>query len=481
MQQRISVVIPALNEATHIGACLSALLPQAQAHGAEVIVVDNNSTDETASIARSYGVCVITEPRVGVVFAMNAGYSIAQGDIIAATDADTIVSHHWLDRIVQNFADPSVVACVGPAYFDRLWWLNCITRTGIYRELRGANMAVRREAFRRVGGFDETVNLATEIHLHDKLKKIGRVVYDRKQTVLTSSRRFRAEPVRQILWHVSNRVHMLLFRKPLFWHFSEIRSDEAELQRRSKQRWWAAGITATLVLTAYYAAWPQSTVFGQILVRDDTKQKMVALTFDDGPNGQATRAMVDILAARHVPATFFMVGRSVAADPTTTKYVTDHGFSIGNHTWDHSFRIPVMSPNGIARELARTSTVIQKTTSITPEFFRPPHGYRSPQLLYEAHREHLRAVDWSVDPQDYNTGNADTITQRVLSSVKPGSIILLHDGLQDGLKVKTLHNREGTIAALPQILDGLQKKGYTIVPLAKLAAKDTHEGTPAEQ
>jgi len=192
------------------------------------------------------------------------------------------------------------------------------------------------------------------------------------------------------------------------------------------------------------------------------------LTFDDGPNGQATRQIVDILKSKNVPATFFEVGRSIAADPSTSAYVSNAGFPIENHSWDHSFSLPVMSPSHIRRELTQTSEEIRVVAHQQPTMFRPPHGLRSPQLLYEVEQQHLRVVNWNLDPEDYNTGDPATIINRVVNHVHHGSIILLHDGLQDGIHAVELHDRAGDIAALPELIDQVRAKGYTFVSLTKV-------------
>jgi peptidoglycan/xylan/chitin deacetylase (PgdA/CDA1 family) len=202
-----------------------------------------------------------------------------------------------------------------------------------------------------------------------------------------------------------------------------------------------------------------------------TDNKVVALTFDDGPNGAATRAIVDILTREQVPATFFEVGRSVAADPATAAYVASHGFTIGNHSWGHSYLLPIELPHNLREELARTSATIVAATGTAPQYFRPPHGVRSPFLLDEVSDAGMRTVDWSVDPQDYFSNDAKTIASRVVRRVRPGSIILLHDGLQDGPRAKALQARSATMAALPTIIHDLRARGYQFVSLHDLATQ----------
>lgn len=199
--------------------------------------------------------------------------------------------------------------------------------------------------------------------------------------------------------------------------------------------------------------------------------QLITLTFDDGPNGLATRQIVDILVAKKVPATFFQVGRSVAADPATAKYVVDHGFAIGHHSWTHSYWLPFKRPMSLAKEFTMTTQAIQAASGADLQYFRPPHGWCSPGLLWTMARFNLQVMGWSIDPRDYFTGDAQKIIHRTLHQAADGGIVLLHDGLQDGPMKHRLAGRQGTIKALPTIIDGLRQKGFTLVSLEELLAK----------
>jgi peptidoglycan/xylan/chitin deacetylase (PgdA/CDA1 family) len=307
--------------------------------------------------------------------------------------------------------------------------------------------------------------------LSKKLRAHGKILYDRTLPVTTSSRRYQAQPVRQVLRYTANYIWLMLFRRPLVWNFSAVRESEERLRVRGRWRNVQAGTLATTLLAAYLFLWPRSSDFGRVMSVVNTREKVVALTFDDGPNGAATRAIVDILQREHVPATFFEVGRSVAADPATARYVVDHGFTIGNHSWDHSYFLPLELRGPMNREISRTSDAIVAATGEKPVYFRPPHGMRSPLLLRSVGAAGMRTVDWSVDPEDYVWGNPARITSRVRRHVRPGSIVLLHDGLQDGPRARALSSRSATIAALPGIIHDLRSEGYTFVSLQTLAGE----------
>lgn len=470
---RVSVVIPAFNEEELLPRCLAALADQARALGAEIVVVDNDSTDRTAEIARGFGATVVHEPRRGYVFALARGTSAAAGDVIAVTDADSMVGPEWLAGILAALEDPGVAGVTGPVAYEGSNYLTWCAKS-MPHELWGANMAFRRADLEAVGGIDMDVNLGADIHLNAQMKQRGRIVFDRRVVVTTSSRRFVAQPVRQSVLFTVNYFWLKIFGKSLFWGFAAIRESAPALAVRARRRRAALGVSVASLVALYLSVAPGSSVFGEV-VRPHVDRKLVALTFDDGPNGAATRAIVDILSREGVAATFFEIGDRVAADPATARYVAEHGFPIGNHSWDHSFLLPTRGAPRVEREIVSTSAAIKDATGVAPRYFRPPHGWRSPQLLVAARHEHLKLVEWSVDPVDYLTSDPRRIADRVVRRARPGSIVLLHDGLEDGFRVKGRRGREGTIAALPVIIAELRHEGYTFVTLEELLAEQAAE------
>lgn len=200
---RISIVIPVYNEADRLEACLQAIARQTVVPY-QVIVVDNNSTDDTADVARRFGfVTLLSEPRQGVVHARNRGFGAARGDIIARIDADTVLPPHWLAKVRRIFRSPDVSAVSGaPHYYDfplaRLAdAIDMPLRAHLARRLKdnnflwGANMAVRRKDWLTVRGSlcaDNGMHEDFDLGLH--LQEAGfKVVYDHKLTAWVSSRR----------------------------------------------------------------------------------------------------------------------------------------------------------------------------------------------------------------------------------------------------------------------------------------------------
>jgi glycosyltransferase involved in cell wall biosynthesis len=199
----ISIVIPAHNEEQFLSETLRAIKTQTYKNF-EVIVVDNNSTDATAQIAKAYGARVISESIKGVAAARQAGFMAAKGSIIASTDADTIVPHNWLSRISEKFESrPDIVAYGGlyslysgplsarMAFPDIAYLAWCIHRlTSGSWSLPGSNMAVRADAFKSIGGFNLGKDVMEDMDISRRLAKIGSVVLDHGHLVKTSGRRY---------------------------------------------------------------------------------------------------------------------------------------------------------------------------------------------------------------------------------------------------------------------------------------------------
>jgi peptidoglycan-N-acetylglucosamine deacetylase len=180
----------------------------------------------------------------------------------------------------------------------------------------------------------------------------------------------------------------------------------------------------------------------------------VALTFDDGPWPGATRKILQVLKRFDAPATFFEVGRQVAAHPGVVQMVAAAGDEIGNHTFDHPLTLQHHPAPQVAAEMWRTTNALAED-GVRPTLFRPPGGWYDDALIQEARRQHMRVVLWDVDPKDWEPSvSAREIAHNVLSIAHAGSIILLHDGGGDAAH---------TVAALPKIIRGLRDRGLQFV------------------
>ncbi|MEX0834330.1 MAG: polysaccharide deacetylase family protein [Actinomycetota bacterium] len=184
----------------------------------------------------------------------------------------------------------------------------------------------------------------------------------------------------------------------------------------------------------------------------------VALTFDDGPNPPYTNQILKTLKRFHVDATFFVIGYLVDRHPGLVKKTERAGHAVQNHSWDHPLNPPLaeLDQRLVEGQLERTSDALDKV-GITPTLFRPPGGSYDGTVVQVAHGMGMRTVIWTVDPHDYfDETSKDEIVKRVLNQVRPGSIVLLHDG--GG-------NQSSTVKALPEIIKGIRKKGLDLKPM----------------
>ncbi|MFJ2868882.1 polysaccharide deacetylase family protein [Kitasatospora sp. NPDC087314] len=179
--------------------------------------------------------------------------------------------------------------------------------------------------------------------------------------------------------------------------------------------------------------------------------KVVYLTFDDGPSPAYTPEILGILARYGVRATFFEIGQNVAAHPGLTGQVARAGHSVQNHSWSHP-DLRRLSGSSLNAQVADTDRVIRAQTGRTPSCLRPPYGAVNGAVRSRAAALGKQVVLWSVDPADWSRPGTAAIQSRVLNHVRPGSVVLMHDG--GG-------NRAQTAAALPTILSTLKARGYT--------------------
>src|SRR2546423_7272306 len=187
----------------------------------------------------------------------------------------------------------------------------------------------------------------------------------------------------------------------------------------------------------------------------------IALTFDDGPNAALTPKLLDLLAARHLKATFFVVGQNAADHPDTLKRAVREGHEIANHSWSHP-NLGKMSDEAVRRELQKTDDAITAAIGKRPTLLRPPYGSITAHQKKWIHEEFgYRIIIWDVDPLDWKRPGPSVVTARILKETKAGSIVLSHD----------IH--PPTIEAMPATFDQLMKKGFKSVTVTELLGMAT--------
>lgn len=202
-------------------------------------------------------------------------------------------------------------------------------------------------------------------------------------------------------------------------------------------------------------AGPRPTI-GPFTTKRLTGSRAVALTFDDGPHPDWTPKVLDELRSARVKATFCVVGTEVSKYPALVARIVREGHNLCNHTWHHELDLGTKPEQEIRANLEGTNRAIQRAVpGARVKFFRHPGGRWTANAVKVAREMGMVALDWDVDPKDWEKPGADVIRDRVLADARPGSIVLLHDGGGD---------RAGTLGACPSVVSTLKKR-YGIVRL----------------
>jgi len=214
----------------------------------------------------------------------------------------------------------------------------------------------------------------------------------------------------------------------------------------------ALPVLAQTITTAYSVpADTRGYVFNSVNVAPNNK--VIALTFDDGPEPGSTDKILAVLQANNVKATFFEIGKNIDANPTYTTMVQNAGMVLGNHTYDH-----LQAPADPTGQVTQTDAAFARL-GISTQLFRPPYGNFSNGVLDASLKQGDVGIIWSVDPQDWSMPGTQNIVNSVVSGAQPGGIVLMHDGGGD---------RSQTLAALPTIISSLRSQGYSFVTVPQL-------------
>jgi peptidoglycan-N-acetylglucosamine deacetylase len=201
-------------------------------------------------------------------------------------------------------------------------------------------------------------------------------------------------------------------------------------------------------------------VFGQLISRVDTRDSVVALTFDDGPVDSIADALIDTLKTHNATATFFLIGEEVRKNQLTAARILRAGNELGNHSLTHDHMV-LMGPGRIRHEVEETDRLLSAVGQKTPIYFRPPYGYKLVGLPWFLWRTGRVSVTWDIEPDSYPeiAASPDRIVSYVVERVKPGSIILLHPWYG---------NRRVILATIGPLVDTLRQRGYRVTTVANL-------------
>lgn len=230
-------------------------------------------------------------------------------------------------------------------------------------------------------------------------------------------------------------------------------------------RWW---YLALILIAAFLSVLPkvQSPLLVTVLSRGrlvpiyevKTSEKKVAISFDATWGTELTDEILDILQAHNIRTTFFLAGYWVDKHPDYVVKISEAGHEIGNHSYSHP-HMNSLSEQGIAYELQKNEHLIQDLTGQRTTLFRPPFGEYNNQVITVAKELGYHTIQWSVDSLDWKDLTSDQIYQRVMSQIKPGSIVLFHNAAP------------GTPGAIRRLIPDLKAQGYEIVPVSELLHK----------
>ncbi len=214
--------------------------------------------------------------------------------------------------------------------------------------------------------------------------------------------------------------------------------------------------------------WPRSNWLGPNwtqLPTAATNRNEIALTIDDGPDGLVTPQVLDILDNYDVKATFFCIGKKVMQQPELCREIIKRGHTIENHSQQHRHNFSLLDFNGFIREIESAQQTLTNMTGRRPQFFRAPAGLRNPFLEPALKHLDLQLVSWSVRGFDTQVKDSAKVSKKLLAGLRPGAILLLHDGNAARTKV----NVPVILAVLPAILEAANKQNLHFVTLREAA------------
>jgi peptidoglycan/xylan/chitin deacetylase (PgdA/CDA1 family) len=223
------------------------------------------------------------------------------------------------------------------------------------------------------------------------------------------------------------------------------------------------GLLANHLLLALGGLLPRSRVLGPNWTHLPDAREGVALTIDDGPDPAVTPAVLDLLAAHGVRATFFCVGERVTRHPELARRIAREGHEIGNHTQHHRYTFSLFGPAAIRREIALAQANIQAICQVAPRFFRAPAGLRNPFLQPCLSQLDLQLASWTRRGYDTVHADTETVLRRLTRNLAAGDILLLHDGLA----ARTSAGTPVILTVLPRLLSELSQRRLRCVTLSE--------------
>lgn len=221
-------------------------------------------------------------------------------------------------------------------------------------------------------------------------------------------------------------------------------------------------IIVSVMAFFFYASYSiRACIYMRVFCHKQTEEKIIAITFDDGPDPIQTPKVLKVLRERHIPACFFCIGNKIKGNEELLRQIIKEGHNIGNHSFSHSGYFPLYRFKRMHYDLITCQQELEKVTGQPVQWFRPPFGVTNPTIAKAVRKLGVTPIGWNIRTLDTQQPSPEKIIKRIKKRLVPGSILLLHDRMPDSDKL------------LVQILDFIEKEGYTVVPLDKLMQQIT--------
>lgn len=222
--------------------------------------------------------------------------------------------------------------------------------------------------------------------------------------------------------------------------------------------WWSYLMLIVIysLILFYGCYYIGSNFFMRVMCAAKTSKKVIAITFDDGPDAAATPQILDILKQHNVPAAFFCIGNRIAGNETILKQIHEQRHVIGNHSFSHHFWFDLFSTAKMQDDVLRANQLVRLVINLTPLLFRPPYGVINPNLKKAILKSRMVPIGWSVRSMDTVINDPEKLLNKITRHLNPGAIFLFHD------------TGAATISVLPLFIEQAKAQEYEIVRLDKM-------------
>lgn len=222
--------------------------------------------------------------------------------------------------------------------------------------------------------------------------------------------------------------------------------------------WWSYLVLVFIysLILFYGCYYIGSNFFMRVMCSLKTSKKVIAITFDDGPDAAATPQILDILKKHTTHAAFFCIGNRITGNETILTQIQEQGHIIGNHSFSHDFWFDLFPSAKMLDDILQTNQLVRQMINLSPQLFRPPYGVINPNLKKAILKSRMTPIGWSVRSMDTVISDPEKLLNKITRRLNPGAIFLFHD------------TGAATISVLPLFIEQAKEKGYEIVRLDKM-------------